>query len=228
MESLFQLYYQKYRHYFFTIIIILSGIFIFYKITLPLFDEIGKSLEKIDDQKKEINDLNNTLTILNTLSEEAIDQDLSTANTALPSNKDFLAIYLGILRATSNSQTTLVSFSSKIGTIYKTEGFDESIPTKPRSTKTQKTKETQNPSVTVTAVIKASTVSSFQDFSDEITNILPLADVKKMTYADGEGELELAFFYKEYDLKNFAKIINIQPLSPQQQKLLQDLSAKKQ
>lgn len=222
MESLFQLYYQKYRQYFLTVIIILSGIFVVWKITIPQFDEIGKSLSKIDEQKKEIRDLNNTLTLLNSLSEEAIDQDLSTANNALPQAKDILAIYLGILEATSNSGTTLDSFSSKVGTIYKVEGVEEAIPGKRQSTKVQ------NPSISVTTIIKASTITSFQDFSDEITNILPLADVKKMNYSASEGELELTFFYNEHDFEKFAKTINIQPLSEEQQKLLQDLSTKNQ
>lgn len=223
MESILSLYYKKYKQYLIPLVIILFGVFLAWIVGYPQIAEIANLQSKIEGKKKENIELNKSLEVLNSLSETVLEENFSTLNTSYPSKKDFLAIYLGLLKASSNTQISIKAFSAKIGRLYKYKSATTGAEIAP----TPSSLSGQDTQLNIEVEVDTLSARELEKFAKEITNILPLADVKIAEYSGKSGKLSLVFFFKEYDPQSYRSQVKIEDLTPAEKKILEDLSSKK-
>lgn len=223
MESILSLYYKKFKQYLVPAAIILLGLFLAWMVGYPQINEITTSQGKIESKKKENIQLNESLTILNTLSETSIQDNFDTLNVSYPSKKDFLAIYLGLLKVSSNTQINIKAFSAKIGRLYKYKSATTGKEIAPPATKAGPLDN----QLSVQVDIDSTSARDMEKFAKEISNILPIADVVTAEFGGSSGKLQLAFFFKEYDPNSYKSEIIVKDLTASEKKILEDLSGKK-
>ena len=181
---------------------------------MPQFTSIGKEQEVITQKTKEINNLKTSINTINSSSTQDILDSLHAVNAALPSSKDIVAIYGAITTLATKSNINIREFSLKIGKLYNSG-----------KSKTLSLEATENgtPILSVIISVHSDDNRNVFTFSQELYKILPLAEIQKIGLNNGDGNFEVNFFYKPYDANIIAQQTDVQPLTPQEKKVLADL-----
>lgn len=182
MKDLLLLYYQKYRTYFVPLTILVVTIFVFFNIFMPQVSSIQEKLSQLGNKADDIERLKKNLNTIQSFPTENLDSNLSTVFTALPSSKDILSIYLGVINAADKADVTISGFSLKVGTLYSK-----------KKTEVEKTTPALSASLNVNGG-----GASLTEFGKELQNTLPIAELKHMTLSQNTGTYEISFFYKSY------------------------------
>lgn len=213
MESLLNLYYRKYKTALLPIAIFILALFIVLRIALPQFSNIATTNEAIKQQEKETTIFKKTLSTLNTFNSSQVDSDLSTATLALPTSKNIVAIFSSLSNVSARTNTTIKSFSLKVGDLYS------------KKTSTTSAPPAQSPFLAVTVSVTSPTSTDLVKFSQEIQNSLPLAEVKMININEPNGTFEINFFYKPTNLSAISLNHNVAPLTPKEKQLIDKLSS---
>ncbi|MGE5041616.1 MAG: hypothetical protein ACM3IJ_01800 [Candidatus Levyibacteriota bacterium] len=209
MSGDLKVYIEKYRYVALPIGFIVIGVLIFFQLIVPSFGSIGELNQKVASESKKLQDYKDSAAVLSRLDDSQLSQQETLAAKALPSSKDIQAIYLAITTSAANANIFVRGFSVKVGDIF------------------QKTASKANsvngvPFITVTVQVSQVSASSLYAFSTQLGKQLPLNNRIRATVSAGEGNMDIAFYYKPYDLDALnSNIVN--PLSKQEVAVLQNL-----
>lgn len=219
-DSLLDYFYQKYKKYILSIVIVILSIVIVWQVAIPQVFSILERRDDIEKKQAEVATLEESLTTLNSFNDSNLDNDIQTATTALPSSKEFLAMYLGVVSAAGKAQVDIKDYSTKIGTLYTRQGSSE--------IQEKTSVGGPAPSLLMNVTVDAGSPAEVQNFTESLHAVLPLAETKKISYTNGEAQYEILFYYSTVNPSLLAKQVNINALTPAERKLLEQLSAWKQ
>lgn len=211
MEKMFAPYYSKYKQYILPLILFCVSFFIIFKVFLPELSSISEEKRVIEAKKMEIETLQKTYETLSGQDDTEIDDDLKIATSALPASKDPSAIFQAMVSAAAKSNVELKQFSFKVGSIYGKQAQSFS------------SDKTGIPFLTVLIRISSTDAQNFIRFASEIQKSVPIAEVKNINMQGSSGTLEVNFYYKPYDLTVLTKQNKIIPLTPAEEKILEQL-----
>lgn len=213
MEGLFNLYYRKYKTIILPTAILFLSLFVVVRIAIPQIENISQTNQAINQQQVEIENLRKTLETLKDLNDSNLDADLSSAVAALPTSKNIIAIFSSLSDVSSKTNTTIKTFSLKVGDLYS------------KKKNTVSTGSNSSPFLVVAVNVSAPTSDDLIRFSSEIQESLPIAEVKNISTNGSEGNFEINFFYKPTNLSAVSLTHNIAPLTPKEEELIKKLSS---
>ena len=166
-QKLFQIY-TKYKKQIFPLALTLLSLFIAFRVILPQFRTISETNSVIKNKTQELENLNNSIRVLETTSDDAVSEDLTILTNALPTSKDVTKIFGALSSAASASNTELNEFSLKIGGILGKEvsSADASA--------------IGVPQVSVVAKVSSSDTSNLIQFGQKLDQTLPLSEIKQI------------------------------------------------
>lgn len=204
--------YKKYRAYLFPIAIFIVAAFVLVQVTLPQFFLISATRGEIDRLKQEISDAQSTLSVVSSLDDKKLDQELDVVRTALPDTKDFIGIFLALNSSSLRSGVELGDFSLTIGKVYgKAEKGTQANPAGVLS-------------LSMSFDARASNPRSLTTFAEELQKILPIAEVKKLGFSENSGHFDLLFYYKPYNLSLISSKKIVPQITSQEEAILSQLS----
>lgn len=202
-------YVDKYRALGVPIGFILVALFIIFVLIIPGISSIGSLNERITEENKKLADYNASAAVLKSLSEAQLSQQVELATKALPASKDIGQIYLALVSSSAKANIFISGFSVKVGDIFqKDDSKKESI--------------SGVPYITVNVTVSRADLKSLYDFSQELSKQSPLNNSVKATLSSGEGNVDIEFYYKPYDLTVLKNNI-VKPLSKDELTILQNL-----
>ena len=200
--------YTKYKTIILSLICLLAGLIIIFKIIIPsIFYAVSFSKE-IASEREKLAQYKGSNKLLNSINEEKLTQNVQMVTSALPPTKDVENIYLAINSSASKSNINLKGFSLKLGDVFQKNG--------------KKVETIGIPYVDVS--IKASNVNglTLTAFSKALLSEFPLSKIIRIS-AGSEGDIDIRFYYKPYDLNKINTNI-LTPLTSQEEKTLQEIT----
>lgn len=201
-----QLFYKKNTLAVYAGLFLVFAVFIFLQIVLPVLSVAGDLVSQVSTQQKKLDDYKKSEAVLKKLDTAVLSHQKNITTRALPSSKDIQAIYLALTQSAASANVSVRGFTVKIGDIFK-KGRQEKIST------------TGVPFVVVTLLVSQTDPASLYDFSQKLSKQVPLSAIVKANVKSGEGEIDIAFYYKPFDLSLINRNV-IVPLSVEDQKVL--------
>ena len=213
MEKEIIKYYQKYKVQLLPVIFFSLTFFLIFRVILSQFSSVAEIKTSIESKQREISKLQSSLDTLNSQDETVLDQDVKTVSLALPNVKDITVMFLALTSASSKSNVELKGFSLKVGGVYG------------KSSTTFAPSVSGVPALSVSVHVATSNPANLVLFTKELQQKLPLSEVKTIDAQSTQGNLEVNFYYKPYDLAVFAKQDKIVPLTASERKILSQLKS---
>lgn len=208
MEKI-QLFYKKNTLTVYATLFLIGAVFIFFQIVLPVFSSVRDLRDQVSSQQKKIDDYKKSEAVLKKLDVTTLSHQKDISTRALPASKDIQAIYLALTQSASNSNVSVRGFTVQIGDIFK-KGRQEKIST------------TGVPFVVVSLLVSQADPASLYVFSQKLSKQSPLSAIVKANVNSTEGEIDIAFYYKPFDLSLINRNVII-PLSAEDQNVLKAL-----
>lgn len=173
----FKFLYEKYKFYLLPIIITLTSIFLFLRITLPFLGEY-QSLQglKVEEEKK-LQTLRSNYEILSNIDDGNLDSQLAVATDALPSGKDFASVLNAVSTSAGKSGVILGDYEFQVGNI------------------SEDTPSVKFPSLELVLTVNGG-VSQSLAFVEELYKSVPLAEVLNMEINNNRSLITVIFYYK--------------------------------
>ncbi len=200
--------------------LVLLGFFVILFVILPQIDSIGLQREQNQAKKAEVNELQNSLNVMQSISSEQVEADLKLASSALPTNKDIISIFSAISELASSSDVQLRGFTIKVGELYtKATGESNQVD--------NTTSVTGVPSMDVTITVSTVDDKNLVAFTQQLYKNFPIARINTLNSQKNDGMIELSFYYRPYDLKQIEGVNLVSPYNTQYSDLIQQLSSSK-
>ena len=203
-------YYLKYKKFLLPAALIFLIFFLVFRVILPQLSSIGDLNQEIFDKNQKNASLQNSLSAISNQNQDTLSSDLDTATQALPTSKNIAFIFDALSAAATAAGTDLKEFSLKVGGLY---GRAEKV----------SSNNVGVPTVDVIVRIGGADATSIAQFTKEIQQRLPLAEVKTIDATGSLSTLEVSFFYKPLDLFLLSKKENVAPISQADLNLLSQL-----
>jgi len=206
MENKFKQFYKKYSEIILPVVLLLSALLILVQVSYPNFLTIQSLHEEVSAEQLKLESYKSSYTVLNNLNEGKINEDVSLATQALPSEKDPGSIYLAVIAAATSADAELNSFSVQVGDILGKEALNPGVPQR----------------ILVNVKLSGMDQVSFKTFANRLLTELPVSTISEVRISETEADIDLNFYYMPYNLA----VINaevISPLNAQEQKTLTDL-----
>lgn len=213
MEKELRQIYRKYKQQLLPAALVFAAFFILFRIALPQLSEISAVNQQIDKKEQNIADLQNSLTLLQTIPINTIDRDFEVATTALPAEKNVALMFTMLNSAANKADVSLQGFSLKVGDIF--------------DTKKELTGEKSIdglPYLSVTIQAEGNN-SDLKNFAENLYQSLPLVELTRVSIDKGLGSYDVNFFFKPYDVLPTALLNNVESLTPREANLLKQLDA---
>lgn len=161
-------------------------------VILPQFSEMGEAREKIADQRKQVQDLQTSVSTLQSISDSALQNDSDLASSALPSNKNYISVFSKVTQLAQKENISINGFTVSVGRYYTNKekgGKDEII-----------NSDLGAPTLKIDLEVEYPSSAAMSDFIDGLYTSFPLTKIQKMTSIDQKSTLEILYFYKPFDL----------------------------
>lgn len=189
--------------------LVLSSVIILLFIILPQISSISDQLLIIKNQQEEVSTLKASLNVLTGQPNTELDTGFATSIHALPTGKDIALIFSVLSESATATNIILKEFSLTIGGVHGRAAKLDSGATLPK--------------VNVTASIGGTERRDFVSFASELQKRLPLSELSRLDMSEDSATVEIAFFYKPYDITQTKKLDKILPLSQADLNLLNKL-----
>ena len=190
--------------------IVVCLLLIFYVI-MPQLNNWFSIRKQVIAARGRIATLQSNITFLNSLDRATLDQQLQTASTALPPEKDFSTMLNAISDAANASGISLNDFAFQVGNIASSSGQAADIRYRDIAT------------IKITLVANGS-IDQIHTFIATLSKRTPLSEV---TNLDGTGKnvsISVQFYQKPLPKIDVSGNTQLQPISAQKLALLQELS----
>lgn len=189
-------------------LVILVCIGLVTKVILPQIDSWFSIQKEIAEKKKRIETINSNINFLQSMSDETLDTNVLAASLALPFEKDFGGVMQAIIISAVNSGVSLEDFGFQVGELANTPG---------------KNQEQYFP---IQFLIDINgEVDAVQVFIKEISEKLPIAEIKEWRSQGSSSELKVFFYHRAFPSISLEDAKPLIELSAEQLNLLKKLLA---
>lgn len=188
----------------FALIFLGFGVILF--VILPQIDNIGLQREMNSKKQVKVEELRNSLNVLQSVSAEQVEQDLKLASSALPANKDVISVYTSIASLANFSNVQLRGFTIKVGDLYVK---DESA----KAEDVDISSATGFPTMDVIVTLSAADQKNLVVFTEELYKNFPIARINTVSAQENESMVEISFYYRPYDLSKIEGSDKLTPYS---------------
>ena len=178
--------YRKRKRQLLPIIFGFASFFVFFRVILPQWSDISDAQSILTTKSSTVDAKDQTVTLLNSLPQETIDDNYNLVTTALPVQKDVVLIYTELNKAAERAGVKLGGFSIKVGNIYSTD-----------NTKTVTVGKAVNGIPFINILINSSgDNANLRKFAQELYKSIPLVDIKAIDLSKSDARLDVNFYYK--------------------------------
>lgn len=205
---IYSILYEKYKGYLIPFAIFLVCVVLIMQVVLPQYEDLQQSRAKEEALRQKNQALQSNLLLLNKLPETTLDDTMKLSNAALPSEKDYAGILVGVPNAAAVAKTPIDDFSftvGKLGSSEKASSADETID--------------------IDLLLKGDEEAT-KLFLNTITKVFPLAGVNTISLGSSDSVTVKTQFYSK-NLPKFKAFDGkpLQGLSQAENALLQQLIA---
>lgn len=197
-----------------TIAFLIASLLLVMVVIFPQFNAFQEARSQALAKEAQVKKLQNSYNTLSSKTEDSLNSQLSTVNSALPSNKNIIAVFTGISSVASKYSVNIDGFTIRVGGVYSKD---------PKNKDQEQLSVTGVPFLRVILNATAQDAESLVAFINGLYSSLPLAEVKVLNSKNNEATLEVNFYYKPYNLQALSGNDEITPLTPQEEKILRDL-----
>lgn len=198
----------------FVLVFLGFGVILF--VIFPQIENIGLQREMNATKQAQVDELKNSLNVLQSVSTEQVESDMKLANSALPTNKDVIAVFSAISSLANFSNVQLRGFTIKVGDLYVK---DESA----KATDVDITSVTGFPTMDVVITLTAADQKNLVIFSEELYKNYPIARINTVSAQENESMVEISFYYRPYDLSKIEGSNRLMPYSTEYADLIKTL-----
>ena len=199
-------FYISHKEHIISYVVIVVSLLIFI-ITVPSqIKNIVLSKKESEEASKRVEILSKNLDFLSKQSDATLDSNLHLVSSALPDTKDFEIILKGISQAGLAAGVQVGDFGLDIGDLSPVYSKGSTI-------------STINMELAIDGGIDGAV-----RFIQELSNVFPLSEVHKIQSLAGSSRITVGFFFKPFPPAKLEKNTSIQPLSNQENSILDQLS----
>lgn len=202
-QTRLQATYYRYKRYVIPVIVLVVCVFLFLEVNIPQLQNFLAIRQEVQTNQAKLDALRANLYQVSKINDQDLDTSLKLASTALPSNKDFFTMINALSNAAINSGVSLGDYSLQVGDLSGNDAANNTL----------------NIKVTVSGDI-----NNIKNFIIEAKKQLPLIDVSDLKLTNNTTNMTLVFFYKPFSHTAFDDSKIIQPISSQEQNLLNRLN----
>lgn len=218
MKELDQIY-RKHKKQLLPIIFGFAAVFILFRVILPQWSDIQDVQDLISTKNDTVKAKDDTVTLLNSISDETVNDDYTLATTALPLQKDIVLIFSELTDASQKAGVQLGGFTVKVGSIYSSS--------KKTTTTSQKTIN-GIPYLNILVNVKGKS-DGLRQFTQEMYMSMPVVEVRAIDIAKTDGRYDVNFYFKPVSLKapnaDTTALTNLNPIETAQLKELKSWQA---
>lgn len=156
-------------------------------VIIPQISSVGATGAELSEKREKVAKLTASLTTVQNANDEQVNDNLTTATTALPTSKDIVLIFSALTSAASDAGVGLVDFSLQAGGVFG------------RAAEIDATGGVSGvPAITVD-VQTTGDAKDVASFIRSVQQTLPLSEVKVVSSDDAGTHLKVSFFYKPLD-----------------------------
>lgn len=178
----FKLIYRRNKDFFLSVVAIFLSLFLFFQFVLPQISELQAMSEEEKAVKERIEVLNYNFQFFNQMDSQNLDQDLLTASSALPLQKDFAGVLVAVSRAAGTAGVGLDDFSFRVGDL---------------STPSGALTVTSAPAIEIELTIRGDIVKA-KGFIQKLSEALPLSGVVIVQNSGQSSTIATNFYYRPF------------------------------
>ncbi len=205
-QTTFHVLYFKYKIYIIPVVACLIAILLVFYLIIPEIQQWFDSQNKMVQVETKINELNQSMNTIKNINSNELDTDVQTATTALPEGKDFADILSSISDAAEQSGTSLGDYSFQVGDLSTTKDLTDSF---------------LQLNITLTG-----NIDHIRQFVSSLQNEFPISRVIEIHLTSNKSAaLTIVFYYKAVPQIAYTADTLLQPLSPDEQKIISSLQS---
>jgi hypothetical protein len=185
--SYYNFRYSSYYPIVMPIVIISSGILIFFLLILPQLQNWFSINSEVAATQARINTMRQNSRIIQAMNKVYVERDFTTVTRALPNDKDFIGILHTIGQAATVSNVSLQDYEFSLGTVSIYKNGKEIAPA--------------SSPVQIGLTLEGG-MDNMSDFIHEIEQRLPIAQIQSVNLSDNKGEIALIFVMKPFPKLN--------------------------
>ncbi len=205
--------YRKRKKQLIPLIFGFASFFVLFRIILPQWTDISDALELISTKNSTIDAKEKSLLLLNSLSQEKVDDDFKVVTKALPLQKDIVLIYDELNTVAGKTNVKLGGFSVKLGGVYDAQ------------TKKQKAEREINGVPFLNILVSVSGPNeNVRAFAEKMYESAPLVEIKEVDIGKNDARYDVYFFFKPIAIRpTNADKIALEDLTVNEKKQLETL-----
>ena len=184
--------YRKRKRQLLPLIFGFASFFVIFRVVMPQWNDIQDVQSLLTTKGATVDAKEASVTTLNSLPQETVDENYSVATTALPIQKDVVLIYTELNSASNKANVKLGGFSIKVGGIY-------SAITEKSSPKIERAVN-GIPYLNILVNVTGTNVN-LRKFAEVLYKSIPLVDIKSIDIAKNDARLDVNFYYKPIAIK---------------------------
>ncbi len=207
--------YRKRKHQLIPIIFGFTAVFVLFRIVVPQWGDIQEVQSLLTSKNKNVKAKSDSITLLNSITQETIDENFNLVTTAIPLEKDVILIFNELNQIATKTSVKLGGFNVKIGGIYSTDK-------KPKANQ-----KLVNGVPYVNILVNVSGKGAgLRSFADELYKSIPLVEIKSIDITKTGARYDVNFYYKPPALKqDNADGVPLTSLNGTEVKQLKDLKS---
>lgn len=206
-KSTLLLLYRKHKDYIVPIVTIVVCFILFLKVTIPVLNNLSAKEQEVKLEKQKLETLKNNLKILNELNESVLGSQLSVANDALPSTKNFAGVLNAVSVSANKAGIFLGDYEFQVGDLSQTITPLKGLPSLQLSLVT-------NGNANATA-----------KFVDELYNSLPVSEVISIEVNGSRATLSTVFYFKPFAQGKTDEYLPLSTLSKSDLDIIKEISS---
>ncbi len=175
------LLYRKHKDYIVSVAIIIVCFILLIQVTIPQIADLSVRQQEVKTEKDKLNSLSNNLSILSSITQDSLDQELSLTTSALPIEKNFTGILNSVTIGANKSGVFLGDYEFQVGDLSKTTVIGKSLP-----------------SLQLSLSVNGG-VNGAIKFIAELYKSLPLAEISNVEINNSRSVISVVFYYKSYN-----------------------------
>lgn len=186
-----ELIYRKHKKQLLPLIFGFVSVFVFFRIIMPQWSDIRDVQQLLTTKSDTVNAKDATVTLLNSLPQEEVDNNYTLVTTALPLQKDVVLIFSELNDAANKADVKLGGFTVKVGGIYSTS---KNI--------AQSTDKSINGIPYLRILINISGKNdNLRKFADVLYRSIPIVEIKNVDITKNDARYDVNFYFKPIALK---------------------------
>lgn len=210
------LIYKKRKKQLLPIVFGFAAVFVIFRILIPQWSDIQDAQQLLTTKDDTVKAKEATVTLLNSMSQESVDNDYSLVTTALPSQKDVVLIFSELSDVSSKAGVKLGGFTIKVGGVYSTSKVQQLTGEKAIN---------GIPYINILVTVSGKN-DGLRKFAEIMYKSMPVVEIRSVDMSKNDARYSINFFYKPVALKApNADSVALTSLTPLESSQLKELKS---